>query len=493
PAESNASSHHVDGRDASAPATTCVEDQRNKKRRIGAGSRGVANLTPEQLAKKRANDREAQRAIRERTKNQIETLEQRIRELTSQKPYQDLQSVIRAKEAVEAENADIRSRLASVIALIQPLLSGLCTASPPQPKKKEEEEEQVHAIPSVDNVSTPSCVASPAASASADPAWHQGGLHSASSSIHASPSLNQVQIINQLRSDQVHNLDFGSGEHLKLGFLLDPLSAQRVNRMQTGGNGAQDPANYQHLPTRHNWNGVSFPSTRPGALESSSVSDGIGSHLAPLKNCAPTCTLDNILLEFLSERRQRAAEGIPTQEIVGPRYPSVSSLLNPANSAFSHPLSKIFTDILVTFPGICTLPEKIAVLYIMFLIMRWQISPTQENYNLLPPWVQPRPVQFYTSHPAWIDHLPFPRMREKIATGYNPKEYLFENFFIPFTSTICLNWPYEPTDTLLQIPDGDELIINPVFERHLRRLENWTLGEAFHQMFPQLKGTYNLK
>jgi len=30
-------------------------DQRNKKRRTGPGSRGVANLTPEQLAKKRAN------------------------------------------------------------------------------------------------------------------------------------------------------------------------------------------------------------------------------------------------------------------------------------------------------------------------------------------------------------------------------------------------------------------------------------------------------
>ncbi|RAL61740.1 hypothetical protein DID88_002806 [Monilinia fructigena] len=45
--------------------------------------RGVANLTPEQLAKKRANDREAQRSIRQRTKLQIETLETRIRDLTN--------------------------------------------------------------------------------------------------------------------------------------------------------------------------------------------------------------------------------------------------------------------------------------------------------------------------------------------------------------------------------------------------------------------------
>lgn len=94
-----------------------------KRRRTGAtSSRGVANLTPEQLARKRANDREAQRAIRERTKNQIDRLNQRIRELESQQPYHDLQIVIREKEAVQAENADIRKRLESVVSIIQPIL-----------------------------------------------------------------------------------------------------------------------------------------------------------------------------------------------------------------------------------------------------------------------------------------------------------------------------------------------------------------------------------
>lgn len=70
---------------------------------------------------------------------------------------------------------------------------------------------------------------------------------------------------------------------------------------------------------------------------------------------------------------------------------------------------------------------------------------------------------------------------------------LFDDFFIPFTTTISLNWPYEDTDTLLRSPDGGELLINPVFERHLRRFENWTLGEAFDVAFPRLRGTYNLK
>lgn len=173
-------------RDASAAAATAspngdVDDvgpaAKRKKKAAGPGSRGVANLTPEQLAKKRANgmsfclcfaflvssieataatirwsclraftsdvtchishllgdlstnvnpisnaDREAQRAIRERTKNQIENLERKIDELTSQQPYQELQAVVRAKEAVERENAEIKRKLAAIIGDIQPLL-----------------------------------------------------------------------------------------------------------------------------------------------------------------------------------------------------------------------------------------------------------------------------------------------------------------------------------------------------------------------------------
>ena len=109
-----------DGNDAN---DSSQQQPATKKRKAAVtSSRGVANLTPEQLARKRANDREAQRAIRERTKNQIDRLNQRIAELESQQPYNDLQVVLREKEAIQAENADIRKRLESVITIIHPIL-----------------------------------------------------------------------------------------------------------------------------------------------------------------------------------------------------------------------------------------------------------------------------------------------------------------------------------------------------------------------------------
>lgn len=301
----------------------------------------------------------------------------------------------------------------------------------------------------------------------------------------------QTQQLNQQRHNLVHNLDMGP-ERLGLDFLLD--GTQRINKIPNGINGIPTPSSFQHMsrgsdkgsPSHHRSNSA-------GSSNANYNGDVPAGHAAPIRNGPPTCPLDSLLLDFLHERQQKAADGMPTPKLVGPAYPSVSSLLNPARGINSHPLSKVFTDILATFPDLSTLPEKVAVLYIMFLIMRWQISPTQENYDRLPDWVTPRASQLFTPHPAWIDHLPFPKMRDRLIRDYNPQSYLFDNFFIPFTTTLSLNWPYEPTDTLLSSPENDELMINPVFERHLRRLENWSLGLAFAKAFPGLADTFRLK
>lgn len=107
---------------ADTVGTTSPTQTSRKRKAPSAGSRGVATLTPDQLAKKRANDREAQRAIRERTKQTIENLERRIQDLTAQQPYQELQAVIKEKDTIQAENNEIRRRLSSIVDLIQPIV-----------------------------------------------------------------------------------------------------------------------------------------------------------------------------------------------------------------------------------------------------------------------------------------------------------------------------------------------------------------------------------
>lgn len=103
-------------------------ERRHSTAPAGSKKAGIRTLTEAQLEKKRANDREAQRAIRERTKRQIEGLEQRIRDLESGEAYRQLQDALKQKDAVEAENYELRHKLAQVLEVLRPV-AGILDAS----------------------------------------------------------------------------------------------------------------------------------------------------------------------------------------------------------------------------------------------------------------------------------------------------------------------------------------------------------------------------
>lgn len=123
------------------------------------------------------------------------------------------------------------------------------------------------------------------------------------------------------------------------------------------------------------------------------------------------------------------------------------------------------------------LPEQIATLYVMSSIVRWQISPTPENYDSLPQWLRPTAAQIVNAHPAWVNVFPWPRARERIARypEYHNQIGRFQNIC---NATLSINWPYTAADMLVQISETDS-ILNPIFEKHIRDLNNWTVGQAF--------------
>lgn len=122
-------------------------------------------------------------------------------------------------------------------------------------------------------------------------------------------------------------------------------------------------------------------------------------------------------------------------------------------------------------------------------------------------------------------------MRDRIIRAQSLSTYPFESFFVPYTTTLSLNWPYEPDQCLLRTnrqgdeastapgaaertnapransndatnaienavngsDDGDEFAINPIFESHLRNLDNWSLGSAFRNSFPDLVDDVRVK
>ncbi|KAJ5620743.1 hypothetical protein N7510_004727 [Penicillium lagena] len=465
-----------------------------RKRKLNStSSRGVAHLTPDQLAKKRANDRQAQRAIRERTKTHIDALEQQVRDLSSQKPFLDLQAALRQNESIRSENRELRQGLRAVMDIIQPLLGKSEAPDAPSshpPPMSVPLPSHTTPFPDVGNITPNSHApaqgerAYPESLGSLDtpsPTHSAPTLGSRRSSSHgAIPTSSFRNAFDSQRHNLAHGLELGIEERLGFNFLLDPSqNVPKVDRL--GPNCSEAFRSSQPNPSPNPSSPLYTQTSNP------QIEPNTPAFAAPIRNVSPTCPLDTILLDFLHHRQREAAQGVPRQKLVGPPYPSVSSLLNPEKSVNSHPASKVFTDILRTFPDISAIPEQVAVLYIMFLLMRWQIYPTQENYERLPEWYTPRPSQLFQPHPPWMDYVPFPRMRDRLVASH--QDYPFENWFIPFTRGLSVNWPYEATDCLLSTGDSDELLINPVFERHLRNLANWSLGPLFAEHYPGLVET----
>ncbi|KAL5611131.1 hypothetical protein FOBRF1_007248 [Fusarium oxysporum] len=89
-------------------------------------TRKVSILTPAQLARKRANDREAQRAIRARTKAHIERLERELAEFKSnQDRDQTIQELLGRNEAIEKELIRLKEIMGAPMALLSSPAPGL--------------------------------------------------------------------------------------------------------------------------------------------------------------------------------------------------------------------------------------------------------------------------------------------------------------------------------------------------------------------------------
>ncbi|KAF2770584.1 hypothetical protein EJ03DRAFT_326213 [Teratosphaeria nubilosa] len=470
-----------------------------KRKATGApGSRGVANLTPEQLTKKRANDREAQRAIRERTKHTIETLENRIRDLESQQPYQELQRVEAERERALRENEDLRTKLNQIAGVLGPQAAGaICGGGafgtgPAQPG--------------------PGALNELAAlTAQQQPLPPLSHHHQPQQPHHAYyPTVPAAQMEPQIHPDLRSPTHSHSAASSQLG-----EQSWRPARSPTGQYASQhNSAAYDHQPPPSEQQTTQSNGDRPaaGTMGLNFVLDSTQKRSPPEQtatpaataspsdppttppyarlpiNIEPTCGLDNLLGEFVKRSRERIEAGEAKADVLGPEYPSFMALQDPqAPLDHLHPVSGLLIAILSKFPDISTLPEKVAVLYVMFLLMRWFIDPCENNYDRLPEWMRPVADQLETPHATWIDNLPWPFMRSHLVNGAS--DVNFDDFFVPYTTTVSINWPYEQTQVLVHkgsVQGERDASINDAFETHLRRLENWSLGRKFQEMFPQL-------
>jgi hypothetical protein len=212
---------------------------------------------------------------------------------------------------------------------------------------------------------------------------------------------------------------------------------------------------------------------------------GMYSYEFPIRYAQPISATDQTLIRMVETQRElaRAANSnsapyhLPTQA-------SLYGLLQPPPPLQTSydPISDTLTYLIVSSP-MKQLPERAACLWFMFLLTRWQICPNLETYDSIPAWYTPRPSQLFETHSIWISHIAFPKLRDRIIR--NPHLYSTDELIHLYNSCISVNWPYRDLDVLMFV-DG-EVRVTPLFKKHIQKLENWTLGEAFIRRYPELE------
>ncbi|KAJ0349399.1 hypothetical protein COL26b_005171 [Colletotrichum chrysophilum] len=472
------------------------------------GTRSVSTLTPSQLARKRANDREAQRAIRARTKEHIERLERELEELKSERnrdQSQTVQELLRKNKALEEELFKLRESV------------GIPNGQ------------------SYPNSGTAAAAASSSAWVSlvrADSApVYDDNLSSISGAVPSPrsspfPSNGDYNVMQELGPSYVPMPDasesWGPGIPVSVpSTVSSPSSSANTDEYGAGYIPTSVPApmmDARSIPSKMEYDDVdsavvefvSNPGVLPTTVGPLIRQPGTTLWEIPTLIVPPTCRIDQLLVGFIQDCR-RLSQLKPLDSLLRPARVNMKNFLeyhpaSPTNSpprcqladldraasnsaaasGANHPMAELITA-LVNKAGVTNVIERLAVFAVIQRAVAWLVHPTREAYMAMLQELTPKPIQTAIPHPQWVDLILWAPLRTAIIERQDA--YANEEFQAVYSSSLRLiNWPCRPIDALVVDPQSGEMWLSDTFTAHAMRVENWRLNENFVRRYPELRG-----
>jgi hypothetical protein len=211
----------------------------------------------------------------------------------------------------------------------------------------------------------------------------------------------------------------------------------------------------------------------------------------PTANTTPTCMSDQIIQSFVASSRagEEIAPSTPGLHTAVATYadrPNLCFLLD-RNHRPADALSNMVGDIVLSYKEIETLPKQASVFYIIATLLKWQLLLDEPSWKQVPTFLRPTQQQLTVPHAAWIDRIPWPRVRKYLIE--HPAITL-DDFAVVYSTNFDISWPYDPQHVVLQAGsseyDSNLVVINPVFQEHIQEIRTWVVTEAFRVRFPEM-------
>jgi hypothetical protein len=438
------------------------------------------------LARKRANDREAQRNIRQRTKEHIENLERKVKEMEGGGRSSSMERVLKRNLELEEEIEMLKEQLAQQRLSVSPAhshshsagnISEELVAQKIDPDWMPETEPSSSPWPAVD---LPSHI----------------------------PAMipNEVPILNPTfpANSQVFGRTSGDYDDSEDSQQLYTPTATPVwdDIMMFGQKSSQSLANPTPAWTPFH-PALSQPS-RFADLQPSGFSEVINTDTPPYNNTscwqsqpsvyavqistklkAPVTHVDHLMISVIhSQRHLHMTSELSGKNIIGPEFLSVHVVLNqPGPLKPPSTLAEVMDrySAVLSNRGFALIPERLGSFMCMYRFVQWQIQPNYATYQALHDWQAPRPAQLMIAHPAWMDLPPWPKFREKIIG--DQERYGSAQFQNDYARNLSLNFPLDPMQAL--VFEEGQIKVSKMMESHLSNLANMSMKKPFAEKYPE--------
>ena len=129
--------------------------------------------------------------------------------------------------------------------------------------------------------------------------------------------------------------------------------------------------------------------------------------------------------------------------------------------------------------------QRIAVMYACQTMLQYREAPTKENLDRVPKYLLPRPSQQRIQHPAVIDYLVWPGLRDRLVFEHE-KYTRTGDFSAAFVKYAHFNWPYSEREIFAVNPNTGQWEVSKLFLDHVYDFKNWTMQPEFFRVFPEM-------
>lgn len=182
------------------------------------------------------------------------------------------------------------------------------------------------------------------------------------------------------------------------------------------------------------------------------------------------------------------AQGAQFDDVLGPIEPEVDLLFR--NRSLNDPFTAGTWACEVARIYACIdVYTQLANVFLLSRFMRWIISPTVENWIMLPDIMKPTTAQCRIPHYASADLYSLPVIRDSLIRG---ETTLRGDFGRPAANGVRMHWPFGLEQAVDKCPNTGATKISRLFAECASDTKYWSCSQDYLEHFPEVKEYLNV-